>query len=283
MDDLIQSFFENYLTEELRSQLYKALGLFTVYGLTTIHQELPDIILQEQEEHREVIVDQLVSHITGGLDSLFVAQRIRLGSEASIGYKTSFLEAIFAFSFREDYRPYQVVTEDWTLTNEEKLGAIIADVQGVDITEVMEHLEWVYDGTISSLVNFIKNKNIEEVGIEDTELLRSIRSNLKTYRIAFGTPASVEGLTNINMALGGSFQTYLELFKDAIVNLGDIEATTFNLMWLAMVSKEGVSNPQKFLLSVSETIFTDMQQQQIFSRMLQKAMGRYQEIKEHQK
>ena len=85
------------------------------------------------------------------------------------------------------------------------------------------------------------------------------------------------------MALGGSFQPYLELFKDAIVNLGDTEATTFNLLWLAMVSQEGVRNPQKFLLSVSETIFTDMQQQQIFSRMLQKAMGRYQEIKEHQK
>lgn len=283
MDDLLQTFFENYLTEELQTQLYKALGIFTVFGLTTIHQELPDIILQEQEEHREVIVDQVVSHIKEGIDSLFEAQRIKIAEDASLSYKTNFLEAIFAFSYREDYRPYQIVTEDWTLSNEEILASIIADIQGVDVTVVLEHLEWVYDGTIARLVSFIKDKNIEEVETEDMDLLKGIRKNLKAYQAAFGTPASVQGLIDINMSMGVSFQTYLELFKDAIINLADIEATTFNLIWLAMISKDGSINPQKFLLSISETLFTDIQQQQLFSRMLQKAMGRFQEFKEHQK
>lgn len=283
MDDLIETFFKNNFTEELQTQLFKSLGLFTVYGLTNVHADLTDIIMEEQDDHREVIVDKVHNRITEGLDYLFSIQRIRLEETAPLGYKTGLLEALFAFSYREDYMPFQIVTEDWTLNNEEKLAAIIADIQGTDVTEVLEHLDWVYDGTIDKLKEFIGSRIQEENTTENMDLLRTIRRNLKAYEAAFGTPASVKGLVDINMSMGSPFQIYLDLFRESVFNLGDLESTTYNLMWLAMVSCDGTENPQKLLLEQAEELFPDLHQLQIFSSMLQKAMGRYQDYRKHQK
>lgn len=279
MDDLVNNFLESFFTEELKTQLYKALGIFTVFGLTNIHQELPNIILQEGEEHREVIIDKVINLITGGLDNLLFLQRITLSEDASLSFKNEFLEAIFAFNAREDYTPYQLIVEDWTTKNEEKLALIIADILNKESCYILEHLEWVYDGTISKLTEYIAMKVSIEEKAEDIPQLRLIRKNLKVYEASFGTPASVQGLLDVNMTMGGPFQIYLDLFHDAIIDLTDLEATTFNLIWLALISKEGMDNPQKLLLENSDTLFTDIQQQQIFTKMLQKAMGHFQEFK----
>lgn len=282
MDDLIEKFFESYITEELQAQLYKSLGLFTVFGLTNIHQELPDIIMQEQEEHKEVIIDQVHAHINKGLDTLLGAQRIRLGEDASLRFKNNFLEALFAFNYREDYTPYQKIMEDWMSSDEDKLASIVADIQGVDPSDIMEHLDWVYSGTMDTLKEYVNEKAQEESEAADMPLLRKIRRNLKAFEKAFGTPSSVQGLSEINMSMGSPFQTYLELFREAVINLGDMEGTTYNLIWLATISEDGTENPQKLLLEVSESLFPDHQQQRTFGAMLQKAMGRYQEYRKHE-
>ena len=282
MNELIENFFSSFYTEEMQAQLYRSLGLFTVYGLTNIHQELPDIIMQEGEDHREVIADKVLNLINSGLDDLLQIQRIRLVEGAPLAFKATFLEAIYTFAYREDYLPYKRIVENWSLNNEEKLATILADIISVDVGVIMEYLDWVYDGTMKRMVDFINEKATEEDQAQDMELLRKIRRSLKAYEASFGTPASVQSLIDLNMSLGSPLQVYLELFKESVVNLADLESTTFNLIWLALISSDATDNPQKFLLEISNDLFSDMHQIQVFSSMLQKAMGRYQEFKEHQ-
>jgi hypothetical protein len=61
------------------------------------------------------------------------------------------------------------------------------------------------------------------------------------------------------------------------------EGSTWRLIWLALISKDGTDNPQKLLLEKTEQFFTDLRVQNQFSSMLQKAMGHFQEHKEHLK
>lgn len=283
MDDLIDNFFKNYFTEELRLQLFRSLGLFAVFGFDFPHEELPDIITRLENEHREVLVDRVFKCVGDGVNTLFDLQRIKVLDSAPLRFKNDLLEAIYAFSYREDYRPYQLVVENWTLTNEEKLASIMSDVLDIEETLILENVEWVYDGTMDKIVDFIKSKNLEMTEVADVDSIKNMRKNLFAFHEAFGKKDFIEEYSTLDLTLNEPFKLYLDFFKEEIIDLADMEKTTFSILWFGLISKENSDNLLKYLLSIANDLFSDLNQMQIFSKMIEKAFGRYQDFRKHQK
>jgi hypothetical protein len=104
--DIVNNFIDASYTAELASELYRAIGLMNVFGQNDVIMALQEIVMAEQEQHREVIIDQVVETIDSGLDRLFMAQRIKLIDETPLQFKNEILQALFSFNYREDYLPY---------------------------------------------------------------------------------------------------------------------------------------------------------------------------------
>lgn len=283
MDDLISIFFSNNFTEEQQTLLYKALGVISVFGLSNYGEEISHIVMQEGDQHKEVICDQVFAYVEEGIDSLISSHRLILENDPSLSFKVSLLEGIYGLAYREDYRPYVLILENQEKTNEEKFAEIVSDVTGTSAPDILDHLSWVFDGTLQRLQTLVEAKTIEEASVEDINLLKKIRKNLLIFETAFGIPKAINDLSQLQVAKGVEFDTYLQLLGEEIIDLSDLEGTTWRLIWMALISKDGTDNPQKLLLEKTEQFFTDLRVQNQFSSMLQKAMGHYQEHKEHLK
>ncbi len=129
------------------------------------------------------------------------------------------------------------------------------------------------------LQDLIESKVTEASVASDLELLKTIRRNLVIFQAAFGLPKAIEGLSKLDVALGSTFEIYYDLFKNEIIDFGDLESTTWRLIWLALISSNGTQNPQLLLLDKSPELFNDISTVNSFNTMVQKAMGQYQEFK----
>lgn len=281
--DIVNNFIDASYTAELASELYRAIGLMNVFGQNDVIMSLQEIVMTEQEQHREVIIDRVVETIDRGLDRLFMAQRIKLIDETPLQFKNEILQALFSFNYREDYLPYIRVLENPQLSAEEKLCEILEDLTGISQDEFNVYIDEVFDGSIARMKEYAQGGLTEEQESEDLDLLREIRKSLRAYQEAFGLPAAVARLSEFDIAKGLKFDTYFQLFESEVFDLNDLESTVFNLLYLALISEEGHMNPQKFLMEQTDHLFNNIQDAQNFLRMLQKAMGRLEDIKAHSK
>ena len=280
--DIVNNYIDSAFTPELASEIYRALGLMNVFGQNDAIMVLQEIVLQEQEQHRETISDQIIGYTDRALDVLFMAQRIDLIDETPLAMKNDILQALFSYAYREDYLPYMRILENPQLDAEEKLCEVLEDLTGTDASEFAVYINSVFDGSIERMKEFTSDKVKEESVSEDMDLLRVIRRSLKAYAKAFGAPAAVGRLQEFDIAKGLKFEVYFQLFESEVFDPLDMESTVFNLLWLALISEEGHLSPQKLLLEQTERLFTNIQDSQTFSRMLQKAMGRLEDFKGHE-
>lgn len=282
MEDLLNAYFEVNFTEEQKALIYRGLGICNVYNYPAAFQEIETLIMSHQEMHSENIRDACLDQIEIAMDNIIMASRITLDSEPSLRFKIELLEAIFAIPYRECYSGYAGIMEDPVRTDVEKLGYVVCDISNIDIATFLEHVEWIYEGSFERLKSLILERAKEEEKVGDVELLKSIRKNLIIFEQAFGLPKALEGLQSIEFAKGCPFDLYYELFHEEIIG-NDLESATWCLIYLAVVSSDGYLNPQKLLLDKADQIFDSVQKTKSFTNMLNKAMGRYQEFKEHLK
>jgi hypothetical protein len=189
--DIVNNFIDASYTAELASELYRAIGLMNVFGQNDVIMALQEIVMTEQEQHREVIIDLVVETIDRGLDRLFMAQRIKLIDETPLQFKNEILQALFSFNYREDYLPYIRVLENPQLSAEEKLCEILEDLTGISQDEFNVYIDEVFDGSIARMKEYAQGGLTEEQESEDLDLLREIRKSLRAYQEAFGLPAAV--------------------------------------------------------------------------------------------
>jgi hypothetical protein len=279
MSDVVTPFIDNNYTEEVASELFRAFGLMEVLGQNEFKQAIDNVVMQEQDEHREVIMDQVVQLVDQGLNALFMAMRVTVNDSASMKMKNDILQAVYSYAFLEDYLPYMRVLENDFLNAEQKFAEILEDITNVPKEEYLMVLDFVYEGAIERLKEFTAPKVQEEEEFTDPELLKKIRKGLRIYRSAFGEPAATNRLAEIDMQKGLKFDVYLQLFESEVVDRSDLESTTFNLLWLTLISEDGVNNAQSLLLETGKRIFTDFTELQKFQSMTQKAIGRMEELK----
>ena len=281
MENIVSGFFKNSFTQEQQTLLYRGLGIAEVFNIgVPVTSAIQEEVMREQETQKEDIIDAIWDIIIEGVDKIIFAHRITLNEEADLSFKLTILENLFAFSHRETYQPFATILSNWEFSNEEKLCKILAELSGEDESYFQEYVEWVYVGTLNRLQEFVENKVKEEEGAEDVELLKAIRSQLLTFEKAFGKPKAIEGLREVNPVVGAKFQTYLDLFYDEIIDISDLESTTWKLMYLAFISEDGYLNPQKLLQEKSMDLFPDLIIMNKFNAFVLRAMGRFHECKE---
>ncbi len=283
MDDLITNYIDQKFTPEMAAIVYRALGLFSVFGHSTPILLLIDAINMSQNEHPEVIMDTLTVVVDEGLDQLFLANRVTVSENISMTEKVQVLEAVYGFQFQETYEPFARILENTNSTPRSQFLEVISLISGIDVPNLEDMIDEVYEGTVDRLKEYVQSGIKEEQEAPDFELLKKIRTNLLVYSKAFGKPQISTVLESFNFEYGCEFDVYFNVLRDEVINIEDMETTTFGLLWIALISSDGVDSPQKLLTEKLESFFDDILRVNQFTAMLSKALGRFQEYKEHEK
>lgn len=280
MDDLITTYIDTKYTPEMAEIIYRALGLFSVFGNATPVLLIVDAISLSQDEHPEVIMDAITVVVDEGLDHLYLAHRITLSENISMTEKVQILEAIYGFQFQETYEPFSRILNNCNISPRMQFLEVISIISGIDVPNLEDMVDEVYEGTVDRLKQYVESGLTEEAETPDFEMLKKVRRNLLSYSKAFGSPKISVVLEGFEFQYGCPFDTYFNILRDEIINTEDMETTTYGLLWLALISSDGVDSPQKLLIEKTDSFFDNIMQINQFNAMLSKALGRFQEFKE---
>ena len=168
MENIVSGFFKNSFTQEQQTLLYRGLGIAEVFNIgVPVTSAIQEKVMREQETQKEDIIDAIWDIINEGTDKIIFAHRITLNEGASLSFKLTILENLFAFSHRETYQPFATILSNWEFSNEEKLCKILAELSGEDESYFQEYVEWVYVGTLNRLHEFVENKVKEEEIVDE--------------------------------------------------------------------------------------------------------------------
>lgn len=273
MDDLIDNFFQSKYTEEARDLLYKASGIFSVFTFSEPFGEIVDLISMEGSIENDTLVDGVRGIFDRGVNRLLEANRVRVGVEVTFAERIRILEGIFAITKIEDPEPYLPLFDSWS-SDEETFAKVLGIVLSEPYEEFFYQFTWVYEGTLKRLKEFLEDLKTENETVE-LGLLKDIRKNLRVFNKVFGSIPIIESLTEINFIKGQPFQSYLNIFREEIVDLSDMESTTYALIWLAIVSSDGYKNPKLLLMEEAKNLFLDIPFYNAFNSMCTKAFGMY--------
>ena len=279
MDDIVSSYIDNTYTPEMALIVYRALGLFNVFNLAAPIVSIVDAIHMSQEQHPEAIMDTITIALGDGLDQLFFAHRVVTSENASLTDKVNLMEAIYGFQYQESYGPLKAIMENANVSPRDRFIDVLSVVSSIDSASLEDLIDEVYEGTVDRMKVFLDSKIGEEEEAVDFELLKKVRTNLMVYSKAFGKPKISVVLEEFEFQYGLPFDTYFNLVKNDIINLEDFETTTFGLLWLALISEDGMDNPQKLLGEKIDSFFTNVLEVNRFNAMLSKALGRFQDFK----
>lgn len=279
MDDIVSSYIDNTYTPEMALIVYRALGLFNVFNLAAPIVSIVDAIHMSQEQHPEAIMDTITIALGDGLDQLFFAHRVVTSENASLADKVNLMEAIYGFQYQESYGPLKAIMENANVSPRDRFIDVLSVVSSIDSASLEDLIDEVYEGTVDRMKVFLDSKIGEEEEAVDFELLKKVRTNLIVYSKAFGKPKISMVLEEFEFQYGLPFDTYFNLVKNDIINLEDFETTTFGLLWLALISEDGMDNPQKLLGEKIDSFFTNVLEVNRFNAMLSKALGRFQDFK----
>lgn len=279
MDDIVSSYIDNTYTPEMALIVYRALGLFNVFNLAAPIVSIVDAIHMSQEQHPEAIMDTITIELGDGLDQLFFAHRVVTSENASLADKVNLMEAIYGFQYQESYGPLKAIMENANVSPRDRFIDVLSVVSSIDSASLEDLIDEVYEGTVDRMKVFLDSKIGEEEEAVDFELLKKVRTNLIVYSKAFGKPKISMVLEEFEFQYGLPFDTYFNLVKNDIINLEDFETTTFGLLWLALISEDGMDNPQKLLGEKIDSFFTNVLEVNRFNAMLSKALGRFQDFK----
>jgi hypothetical protein len=280
MDDLITAFVDTKYSPEAAALIYRALGIQTIFQRGGGILEVIDAINQSQNEHPEVIADQvsdLVEQHTGRLLQFVLG--IEVNEDCTLTDKVMLCETMYAFTYLEDYQPFKSVLENPDTTDREKLINVFSAVNGESVANLESIVEDVHNRAIRDMASFVFDRVSEEDSAEDMALLKKVRRNIAIFHLAFGNPRLVSFLEDFELKPGENFSTYLELLASDLLGSSDTEAITFGLLWLALFSKDGADNPQKLLMDHAPEFFSNLEQLSEFNTMLAKALGRFEDFK----
>lgn len=273
MDDLIDTFFQCKYTQEARDTMYASLGLFTVFNYPEPYGDISDLICMEREIENDTIVEGVRGYIDKGIDHLLRANNIYVLDEVPLRDKNRILENIFLISKIEDPEPYMSLFCGY-LSNEEIMSRVFGILREDDYTEYMTQLKWVYDGTITKLKNYLTEMQTDNESA-DTKTMREIRKNLYAYFSAFGEVAIALSIQELNMLKGQKFDLYLELLKDEVVIPENLEDTVYALLFMALMSEDGHTNPMLLLLDKIKNLLPTQGHINSFNTMLTRGMAAY--------
>ena len=279
MDEIINHYIDTTYTPELAALLYRALGLLGVYQVPGPIVQLSEHLLRDQEIPPEQISDGVVEILERGLGQLFIAHRIDVSENLSLADAVQMLEAIVSVEYLEDYSGLAEAIsnpQDDARTTLTKMLGYLTEREPVDFEAMIDD---VYEVTIDRLKTFVENATQAEETTEDLDQLKLLRHNLLIYDRAFGKPGIAVGLAEMDFELGWTFDTYMGLVQEEVIDYNDMETTVFGLFWLSIISSDGHMSPQAFLVDQASRWYSEYTEMDAFTKMVNVASARFQTVK----
>lgn len=180
--DLLTFITDNY-TEEKKDVFLQT--LLSLAGKTDgrLLDDLADLLANDGFMDSSSIKDTFEVLLEKEMDKILSAYKVKLTSESPLRFKNSVLLSLIAMENLEDYCDVVDIL-DSEMTDEEIFSRLISEFSTLEAYEVMESIEELEEDFVSSVRNFIKYKESQDVGIDLPEKLaeeRRLLENLKIY------------------------------------------------------------------------------------------------------
>lgn len=273
MDDVITAYFATKYTEEARTLLYRALGIFTVSNYTEPFGAIVDVLSMSGNLEESAISDSIRETITSGIDKILSENRISVHADVTFEERIVICEALFMLTKIEDPTDYLPLFNGW-LNNEEILAKTFGLALDIPFETFQTQIAWVYEGTIGRLKEYMETLKKENETV-DLDLIRAVRLNIITFYQVFGSIEIIDNLNELQLLKGQPFSTYISLLEDEIITEEEMEQNVYCLLWLALISSDGYESPKALLIDQGKMIFPEPTQYAMFDSMLNKALAAY--------
>jgi len=277
MNELIEQFITDNLTEDYRDLIRQCFSLFEAYEHQNAYSGFVDLLMEESTTSIEDRVDNFTVELAKQLDYILNLHLTHVTDECTIRERYLILKAYLDIQHLEDYTEILSLCEG-DLEATEKMTGILEPYTGIDQARLMEVIDYVADATIRLLVTFI---DIQLRGIPEEAKgpLPEHIAEMKLFFVAFGDETLLSELLKADMTPGMPFDSYLPFVGEY---LGNPEEKTFsaeNFYSLLYISDAYKENPVKVLRDHADRFFPNLDAARLAETEVLTLVGRLNEVR----
>lgn len=276
MDELTASFINLNYTYELREEIIKSLQLADSFSYKYMQENLMDVLMSTVDNSNDILVDRFIIQLHKDLDYILEQHTIVLDENTSIGLKNKILTALCLVQDLEDYTSIICMLESFEDPSVQ-LSTIIADIVGIDVTDVLMVLESFDDDILAKLKDFIYARETQDFTAVDVDLNPYIQ-NLETFFQLYGNENIAAKFVEGNFRLAEDFDVYLG-YVDGDLSQSDDKVLAVNLLSMIYMSFGSLSNPIDLYRQHSAEIVKDLNRISKIESMIIQMIGQVNELK----
>lgn len=279
MDDVINVFVQNTYTVEQQEDIYQALGIFRAFNYLDIFPTIEALLTKDSTHDSTSLTDGLTLMIAAGQDYLLDQHGIRLSDETTMAFNNVVLRVLLQVQMLEDPLPVLRVIEN-SESPEVKFATICAMYSQPHETSFLQVLELLRPVFLKNLANYLY---AQEDGLAvATEDIPDIVEAVRLFKESFGINPVVRTILDIGTVMGENFELMIPLFNEFRELVTDEKVLVEALMFLLMMSSDGVKDPMGVFARYSSILVGDLTAADRLGRTLGEMYNTMTRLKESQ-
>lgn len=241
MDDLVDAYIDDYISEEMAIEVRRSLSLFDFYGLDDAVSKLNDVLILDQMEEAVNIYDGFFAVLEEQLRAILKAHTYEVAEDATIYQLNELLTALARIQYREDYSNYLRILEGFE-SDEEQLTEILADMCDLSQIELMTLIVGFEPSSMKVLKDYMYQKEADR---ETEEPVKSeILKNLKLFFKADDKKQSIgQQLIEMGLLIGAPFTAYIPYITDVLGREQNFSLLALHILSVLYMSEDGYTKP----------------------------------------
>lgn len=255
MDDLINIFVDNNYTEEAAEDIYQALGLFRTFNYLDPFPVIHDILMTESYQETTSMTDGITALIINAQAYILDQHGIVLTDETTLSFNNVVLKALFQLQSLEDPVPTLRIIES-TDNSDIKFAEIIAQFSDIPYTSFLQVISEIRPVFLKNLASYLYSEESNATSAQEDIPL--IKEKVRLYKAVFGINPAVRVILDCGTVLGNPFKLYLPLYDELRQVVQDEAVLVQTLLFLLLISSDGVSDPLGTYKQHSDYIVSDL-------------------------
>lgn len=256
MDEMIDIFVETFYSDEMKSLVYRGLGIFESFQHYEPFPELINLAMSHQSIENSELSNSFVDKVKSGLCDILSAHGLVVSSDSRLSHIVELCTGLGIIQRLENYESLARKLEG-TKSDIEIVCEIFEQITALKFIELMDLIEELNPSFMEGLKTFIGLKDQEnDANKEETAVFKM--DSVKAFEKKFGGDSLGVKLLRTNTPPGYEFKTYANLTRDFIVKEGNIRETALNFYSLMLISNDGHLSPITFFRQIAGEFFSDM-------------------------
>lgn len=255
MDELINIFVTSNYTEEGAEDIFQALGLCRLFNYLDPFVTIDNLLMTSDDHETTTLVDGVTESILNAQAYILDRHGISLTNETTVAYNNSILKVMYQLQNLESPNPVLTVIES-DMSADEKYAEIMEMFTGTPHTTHLQIIDTIRPVFLSNLADFLycQEQNESKATLD----IPFIREQVKLFKDVYGINPAVQTILDVGTVMGEPFKLMLPLYDEFRSIVTDEKVLVEILMFLLLMSSDGVRNPMKVYTEYSDYIIRDL-------------------------